>query len=353
MSGSVKKIAIPVLTVVLLILMVVWMAGTFDDRVAPGLSEPQGTSNSDVFTVTTVESELYEPVAATLWAKQGTVISSRIMARITSIHVRSGDTVSKGQLLIDLERSDLESRESQAAEQVKSISARAKEAKSNLNRAVTLQKDGLIAIADVDKARANNDALSADLATARKALQEAGTAVSFSEIRSPIDGRVVDRFAEPGDTVSPGGKLLSVYNPLTLRVEARVREQLALGLQIGQQLEVEIPAFNKNVSAVIEELVPAADPGSRSFLIKASIDFDSALLPGMYARLQVPAGRSQRVMVPQKLIAQVGQLDMVWVAGKNGPQARYVRIGKSDGAGMVEVISGLKDGEKLLPIPSV
>ena len=128
---------------------------------------------------------------------------------------------------------------------------------------------GLIAVADRDAARANAAALEAELASARQALEEAESAVGYAEIHSPIAGRIVDRFAEPGDTASPGQKLLSLYNPFSLRIEARVREHLALSLQNGQELDVEVPAVGKLFSASVEEIVPAADPGSRSFLVRA------------------------------------------------------------------------------------
>ena len=141
-----------------------------------------------------------------------------------------------------------------------------------------------------------------------QALEEAKTALGYTEILAPFDGRVVDRFAEPGDTAQPGTKLLALYNPLSLRVEAQVREVVALGLEVGQDLQVEIPAMQKIVDAVIQERVPAADPGSRSFLVKAGVAFDKSLLPGMYARLLVPVGTGKKVLIPE-VVAVLEQIN--------------------------------------------
>ena len=218
-------------------------------------------------------------------------------------------------------------------------------------RAEELHRRGLIAVAARDAARADAAALEADLSSARQALQEAEAAVAFSEIRSPIAGRVVDRFAEPGDTASPGSKLLSLYNPFSLRVEARVRETLALSLEMGQELAVEIPSLRQQISARIEEIVPAADPGSRSFLVKATLPAEQKLMPGMYARLLVPAGERRRLLVPSDRVARVGQLDMVWVASESGAVRRFVRLGPDVPEGQVEVISGLEPEERILPLP--
>ncbi|GGO76694.1 hemolysin D [Marinobacterium nitratireducens] len=345
------RILLPLLALVFLVLIVAWMAGVFSDRLEPGLeSLPQNTAGEGV-PVTVVEQPLFESVPASVGAREATVISSRILARITAIDVRSGDAVKPGQLLIELEQSELRSRELQAQEQIRAVDARLQEAEQNLKRARELIERGLLARADLDRARANYDALVAEKARAEEALEEVRTAVGYTRILSPISGRVVDRFAEPGDTATPGGKLLSLYNPLTLRIEAQVRESLALSLVPGAKLGVEIPSLGIELPAVLDELVPAADPASRSFLVKAQIDYDSRLLPGMYARLQVPAGHRRQLLVPAERIARVGQLNLVWVEVDGRAERRLVRLGRETGLGTFEVLAGLEPDDRLLPPP--
>ncbi len=344
-----KKLILPLLTVLGLLLVVAWMAGTFSDKIEPDLA-PAGEGSSAAAVPVVAELSAYsEPVPASVEAKETTLISSRLLARITSIHVRAGDQVEEGQLLLTLEKKDLLARAQQARDRIRAVEARLTEARQNLQRAEELHQRGLIAVADRDAARADAASLEAELSSARQALEESETAVAFSEIHSPIAGRVVDRFAEPGDTASPGAKLLSLYNPFSLRVEARVREQLALSLQTGMELQVEIPALGRSYSARIEEIVPAADPGSRSFLVKALLPSEKSLMPGMYARVQVPAGERERLLVPAERVASVGQLDVVWVAEEGGAVRRFVRLGRPAGEGMVEVVAGLAAGEAVLP----
>jgi RND family efflux transporter MFP subunit len=348
MPNPVKKIFMPIVAVVILLLMVAWMAGLFSDRIEPGLNPAPAHDTEQAITVGATEVAVIEPVPASVEAKQATVISSRILARINKIHIRAGDSVRTGELLIELEKSDLEAKVQQANEQVRAVSARLREARQNLDRISELYQRKLVARAELDRARANYDSLKAELAGARQAGEEAEAALAFSEIRAPIDGRVVDRFAEPGDTASPGAKLLSLYNPLTLRVEAQVREQLALALELGQALLVDIPSLNKTVDAVIEERVPAADPGSRSFLVKARVQFDKDMLPGMYARMLVPAGTEQQLLIPADRVVQVGQLNLVWVLQDGQAYRRFVRVGKALGD-QIEILAGLNPGEQVLP----
>lgn len=347
-SNSLTKILMPIMAMLLLFVLILWVAGVFDDKIAPGLKEMSPTDLTQVFKVEATMAPVLEPVSASVEAKQATLISSRMMARITSVNVRSGDRVEQGQILIALDKRDLEARAQQVKAQIRSIEARLKEASQGLERAKTLHKQGMVAIAELERSQANFSTLTADLAAAKQQLQESETAVSFSEIRSPINGVIVDRFAEPGDTAAPGSKLLAVYNPLSLRVEANVRETVALTMQSGQSLLVEIPSLKKTLAGQVEEIVPAADPGSRSFLMKVSIPYDSELLPGIYARLLVPVAQAPRILVPADRVVQVGQLDVVWVIKNNQIQRRFVRVGDANVDGMVPVYSGLSSGDNLL-----
>lgn len=348
-SSTLMKWLLPLAAVVLLLLIIAWMAGAFRDKVEPGVGAMPERHSGDAVAVVLEDMPVTESVPAAVGARQATTISSRTLARITRIHVRAGDTVEKGQLLIELERSELESRLQQASERVRIVQARLAEAQKSLQRAEELFSRSLIAAAQVDEARSNNDALTAELASAQQSVKEAEAALSYAEIRAPIDGRVVERFAEPGDTASPGDKLLALYNPTSMRVEAAVREGLALDLELGEAVQVEIPATGALLDARIEELVPAADPGSRSFMVKAQVDYDGQLLPGMYARMFVPAGTRSVLLVPADRVVDYGQLDIVWVSTNGEVDRRFIRAGREVRPGMLEVISGLKEGEQVLP----
>lgn len=353
MSIFKRVFILPVLAVLVLLLLIAVMAGYFNAKIEPGLAEPVGIADtSDAIEIVAQDSAVTETVPASVEAKEITIVSSRLLARITSIGVRAGDLVEADQLLLTLEKTDLLARAQQAREQIQSVEARLLEARQNLKRAQTLHQRNLISNADRDAAAANAAALEADVASLQQVLAEAEIAVSYSEIRSPIAGRIVDRFAEQGDTASPGQKLLSLYNPFSLRVEAWVREELALALQTGDVLQAEIPSTQQALVARIEEIVPAADPGSRSFLVRAILPPDRHLLPGMYARLQIPAGNRSRVMIPADRVARVGQLDVVWVARAGIVERRFVRLGQTTSQGTVEVVGGLLSGDLLLPPPS-
>jgi RND family efflux transporter MFP subunit len=342
---------LPLLAIIGLLLSVAWMAGAFSTKLAPGLTPEAKVSDAGSVPVERVSLPLLEPVPATIRAKQTSVISSRILARIDKIMVHAGDEVKQGQLLIRLEQTGLKARVSQTRTQINSVSARLIEAEKTLTRTKELSQRGVVAKAALDAAQANYDSLRANLANAKQALNEAQSTLAFADIHSPMDGRIVDRFAEPGDTAQPGARLLSIYNPLSMRVEANVREQLALSLLPHQKLEVYVPAVHKQFDTELAELVPAGNPGSRNFLVKTRLVAHQGLLPGTYARMLVPAGSQTVLVIPADRVASVGQLNVVWVFHDGLVDRRFIRLGKKLDGGKVEVISGLSAGEKIMPVP--
>ena len=108
----------------------------------------------------------------------------------------------------------------------------------------------------------------------------------------------------------------------------------------------------KVLTARIEEIVPAADPGSRAFRGKALLGAAPGLLPGMYARLDVPHGERSVMLLPRERIASVGQLDVAWVQGDGGAARRFLRLGESPDGEHIEVIAGLEEGDRVLLPPT-
>ena len=74
------------------------------------------------------------------------------------------------------------------------------------------------------------------------------------------------------------------------------------------------------------------------------------MLPGMYARLLVPSGSGEQLLIPAERIVHVGQLDLVWVLAEGRSYRRFVRIGQVFDNGMVEILAGLEQGDRILPV---
>jgi RND family efflux transporter MFP subunit len=326
-----------------------YLAGFFEDKLA---TEPVTLSEEEfqgqIITVEAVMEPVIEQATGTVHAKQETVISARIMATIATIPVRAGDAVKQGDELVMLDSRELEARLEQQRQQVAVAEAKLSEAESNYRRIEPLAGRGVATKAELDRAEAALRSAEAELARARQATEEGATALSYGVIAAPFAGRVIERFADPGDTATPGEPLLKIYNPEHLRLEANVRESLASRLTRGDGLSVRIDALDAEFAATVDEIVPSADPGSRSFVVKVSLPVRANLYPGMFGRMLIPAGTTERFYIPGEAVARLGQLEFVKVPQGGRVVRRYIRTGESKEDGRVEVLSGLRAGETLL-----
>ena len=171
--------------------------------------------------------------------------------------------------------------------------------------------------------------------------------MEYSKILAPEEGVVLKRFVEPGDLALPGKPLIALRTTGALRLEAYVREGLITRVAPGTALTAAIDTLGKTVAATVEEVVPYADPDSRTFLVKAAIPPVEGLYPGMFGKLQVPVGLQRIVTIPDKAIRRVGQLELVHVQSGEGWQVRHIQTGVRLDDGSVEILSGLDGTETI------
>ena len=301
-------------------------------------------------------------------------IESRIKAQVKSIHVGPGDSVKRGDIMVTLDDRQPVSRlekakqalkgakaaRSQAAQQVESAKAALKEARLNYQRIQEYVKADAATSKEMENAESNYLQAKAGLSRARQALvetesrirraentvEEAEVELEFTQITAPIEGEVIRRMVEPGDLALPGKPLVLMRTRKGFRLEAHVRAELVKHIARGQTLKAEIPTLDTTVDAVVNEIVPWADPETRSFLVKAVIPSVKGLYPGMYGKLLIPESETRVVLIPESALITTGQLDLVMVKDSSGWSRRYIKTGKKRD-GMIEVLSGLRSNETI------
>lgn len=348
MSGSLQRTVEAVVGLAVIGLAVVWLSGGCGQRIPAG--ETRAPERGEPAAVAVVERRVGPGVEWTSGAVESarrTAVASRILARIEEIRVTAGSEVAAGDLLIRLDARDLGARSGEVAEALLAARARLALARTEQQRMAKLVTEGVEAQQRLDRTESDLRVAQAEVDRLEESQRGSRTGLSFAEIRSPVSGRVVDRLAEPGDTAVPGRPLLRIYDPTVLRVELPVRESLAVRLSVGTPLLVRIASLGEEFHAVIDEIVPFAEPGARTLLIKARLPYDARLFAGMFARAAVPAGERARIVVPERSVERIGQLEFVTVAGEKGPERRMVTTGPRLEDGLVEVLSGLTAGERV------
>lgn len=328
-----------------------WMSGGFHDKILPGkvMIKPRLATGLTTDTVhAIVEMETTE-VVGTLRAERRTAISSKLMAAIAEITVGAGDKVTRGQILVRLDDRDLRARLEQAKKAIEAADANTKQAEADLKRLQSLFEQKVVARQQLEQQASRYKVAQAEQKRAEEAAREAEVALSYAVIESPTDGIVVDKQADEGDTATPGGPLLVLYDPSALRLEAAVRETLATKLQVGDRLRVHMDALALDLEGQVDEIVPQAAAASRSVLVKVAVPKRPKMVEGMFGRLIIPTRERRRYCLALSAVRRVGQLRFVNVVTTGGTlERRAVKLGEHSEHGRVEVISGVEAGETVV-----
>jgi membrane fusion protein, multidrug efflux system len=352
MKKKLKTIFSVIIGILFMVLLMMWMSGSFHEKIEP-MEEIVGKAipipqNAEFSPIKQLERQTYEQAVGTVEAATKTTIAAKILASIEEITVTAGNTVKKGDLLVRLDDRDLQSSLSQAKQSALAAQASLNEALSKYNRAEQLLAGNSISDSEFEQIEAAYKSADANKKKVDKAVEQTEVALTNSEIKSPVDGRVVERFAEPGDLASPGRPLMSIYDPNVLRIEAPVRENLGTHLKIGDPLTVKIDALDITVDGWVDEIVPQAEAATRSFLVKVGIPKQEGLYTGMYGRIIIPTEVREFYCIAEAAIEKVGQLEFAYVKKGKNLERRLIRTGEEGENGRKELLSGLGIGEEVM-----
>lgn len=338
--------------------------------------------------------ESYEAVG-TVRAKNSSIVSAKLMGTIVAMKVREGDPVRAGQILVEIDsreariqgqrsgaglvemrgaldevdRSIKAAQSSQAATE-----ANRRLASSTLRRYQQLLDRKSISPQEFDEVRARHEVAEAEAERDARLLQSleakrrqalaridqakadvAGSQIysSYSRIAAPISGVVVSRQADVGYMAAPGVPLLTIESGTDYRLEAAVQESQINNIHLRDQVRVQIDALGpQELAGIVVEVVPTADPASRTYLVKISIappDGNQQIIrSGLYGKARFIIGQTQALTIPRKAVVERGQLTSVYVVDQSGvAHMRLVKTGKTY-TDRVEMLSGLSEGEQIV-----
>jgi multidrug efflux pump subunit AcrA (membrane-fusion protein) len=338
--------------------------------------------------------ESYEAVG-TVRAKNNSIVSSKVMGSIVAMKVREGDTVRAGQILVEIDSREarIQTRKSGAGlvetksgldEVDRSIkAAESSQAAAEANRQLAnstfrryqqLLERQSISPQEFDEVRARREVADAEAERAHRMLQSlvarrqqalaridqakaevASTQVysSYSRITAPINGIVVSKQADVGYMAAPGTPLLIIESGSDYRLEAAVQESQINQIHLRDQVQMQIDALGQQeLAGTVVEIVPAADPASRTYVVKISIALPSGnqqiIRSGLYGKARFITGQTQAMTIPKKAVVVRGQLTSVFVVDRSGiARMRLVQTGKTY-RDRVKVLSGLVAGEQVV-----
>jgi RND family efflux transporter MFP subunit len=301
-------------------------------------------------------------IQGTVEADQTSAVSTRVMARVTAVHVSAGDTVRRGQVLLEIDPQTAQGQLSQAKGGLAQAKAQLALAERNYRRFEELHKTRAASELELDQARTHYEQARGAVEQAEGAVAAASSMASDSTVRAPYSGRVVRRVAEVGDLAAPGRPLLTIQSGDHRRLVLAVPESVLSrsGLALGDEVPLEIGVRPElgTVTGTVVEMTPGADPLSHSFEVKVdlprgpvgggSLDGTGAIPTGVAGRAWLPSGSRTAITVPRDTVLTQGGMSLVVVRTEDGTaRTRVVTLGaRTDGR--VEVLSGLEGDETVL-----
>lgn len=341
------------------------LVGCSSERQTVGAA-PEAVSDVTVVSAQSVDIPDVVEAVGTLRAAETSQLAAQMMGNIVEVRAHEGDRVERGQVLAVID--DAEPRAAHDRATAAELAAQQETTASESDLALadaTFQRYQLLfdkksvspqefdeVKARYEAARARREMARAGQAGAKAALQQARTALAYTHIVAPFDGLVTEKKADIGTLASPGLPIFTIEDLRRYRLETSVNETDLRYVRQGQQVSVVIDALgDRELKGKVVEIVPAADPASRSFLVKVELPSDPALRSGLFGRAQFARGERSALLIPRTAVVERGQLQGIYVLDPNRIAGlRYITLGKPS-AQQIEVLAGLQTGEMLIVDP--
>lgn len=304
-------------------------------------------------------------------AEQSATLTAQQPGRIKTIAGKEGDAFRTGQLIIELDDTELQAKRraavaalnnAQAQYRREIVSPRSKSSPGGMgfpsmfDQIVTNPMQSVAGTRDTDAER-HADIISRDTGVqeAQSNLRAIDARLRDSRSLAPFNGVITRKHVEVGDTVQPGMPLIDFADIQGLQVQVDVPARLRGVMKKGSHLTVKLDGASAPVKALLTRIFPTVDPRTHTIRIKLTLPAGVDAAAGMYASVSVPDGRNQmkkRIAVPARAVSQQGSITMVQIVTGNGShQLRLVRVGDILLDGRVEILSGLREGDVVIVQP--
>ncbi len=335
--------------------------------------------------------ERFITVSGALFPKEQSPVSARVPGRLQRLPADLGSAVRAGDLLAEVDPRDFELRVLQsrgllsqararlglpldgeddqvnldATSLVKQAEAVLSQARRERDRITELSKQGIASASDLEVTHAAftvaetrySDALeeartrAAVLRQRRAEYELALRQLSDTRIIAPFDGIISERRASLGQHVEIGTPLLTLVQADPLRLRVEIPERDAPRVAIGQPVRLRLTGDTNLYHGTVRRLSPSLLEASRMLVVEADIPASGALRPGAFARAEIVVESALPVLtVPSDALVTFAGVERVFVLDSNKASERRVTTGDR-GSGWVEVITGVKEGERVIRSP--
>lgn len=289
--------------------------------------------------------------SANLEAVWSTDLSSKADGRIDQLFVEEGDKVTAGMVIARLDTNELAAQVMQAEGQILQAKATLEQNELNFRRMDTLYKQNAVSAQTLDSARTQRDLAQGGVTAAEGNLQLLRARLDNANIISPLTGVVVKRYVQAGTFSKAGIAIIAVADVSSLLAKAIVGEAQISELKLGTPVTIRVNALkDQEFKGTLTRLSPAATLPARTFTAEVNIPNPEGILKaGMFAKADIAGQtRNKIIAVPEGcLVLREDQKTVFVVADDNKVVQKVLKLGDAAG-GWVEVLEGVKEGDKIV-----
>lgn len=282
-------------------------------------------------------------------------LRAEISAVVLHVLKENGETVRRGDLLVQLDTTSIRDSLSSAEEAVRAARENFEQAERQFQRQKTLQAQGMVSQQALEDAANRRISTQSDKAAAEARLVAAKQQMARTEVRAPFDGVVSERRVSPGDTAQTGKELLKVIDPSSMRFEGFVSADRRADLKIGQDVDLRIHgASQERIEGRIRRIDVSANPVSRQIAVLVDLnDKRAASVSGLYGEGYVRTSKSAALMLGDANLQRDGDQVFAWIVQSGKLHRQPLTLGDRDERrGEFVVRAGLKVGDIVLRNPS-
>jgi RND family efflux transporter MFP subunit len=269
--------------------------------------------------------------------------------RIVAVLVEAGDHVKRGQLLAKIDDSVIVQQVNRLAASLEQARAQAALSAAEYRRAEGVAAAGALSAEDIEKRRATAVTDAANVKVVAAQLAEAQARLGRTRITAPVEGTVLTRKAEVGQIANPGGDaLFRVESGGEVEMRGQIAEQDLAQVKVGQAATVYLTGIARPFTGKVRLLGAIIDPATRLGDIRITLQPDSALRPGAFARAVVTIDQAQRAVLPQTAVMADGAGSFVFIVNSsNHVERRAVRVSGTTETGVI-IAEGLAGNERVV-----
>jgi RND family efflux transporter MFP subunit len=269
---------------------------------------PLQLADSDVWVVRPLTLTHSLRISGTLKAVDTAFIKAKVSAEVASLTVREGDVVHAGQLIGQLDTTELNLKLRQAEQAAATSRAQAEIARRTLENNRALVKEGFISATGLETSASNDAAAQATYEAALAAVALARKNRDDAQLRSPMNGQISQRMVQVGERVSLDSKLLEVVDLRRIELEATLPPDDIESVRVGQKASLRVDGVASLLGARVVRISPSTQAGTRAVLVYLALEWKpsgpipSGVRHGQFAQGSIDLDRQTALAIPMNLI---------------------------------------------------